>query len=39
MSRRFILTPSAARDIDEILEYVLESSGASRALHVHQRLL
>lgn len=38
MTRSFILTPSASRDIDGILEYVLEQSGLSRALHVHQKL-
>jgi antitoxin ParD1/3/4/toxin ParE1/3/4 len=34
----FVLTPSASRDIDGILEYVLEHSGANRALRVQQRL-
>ncbi len=38
MTSRFVLTPSAARDLDEILEYVLEHSGAGLALHVHRRL-
>ncbi len=38
MSRRFVLTPSASRDIDAILEYVLEKSGPDRARHVHERL-
>jgi antitoxin ParD1/3/4/toxin ParE1/3/4 len=38
MTGPFILTPSAARDLDEILEYVLEHGGASPALHVHDRL-
>lgn len=38
MKRRFILTPSAARDVDDILTYVLENSGPNRALHVHKRL-
>lgn len=35
MTGPFILTPSAARDLDEILEYVLEHGGATPALHVH----
>ena len=34
----FVLTPSAARDLDEILNHVLEHGGANRALHVHKRL-
>lgn len=38
MTGPFILTPSAARDLDEILEYVLEHSGANPALHVHNCL-
>jgi plasmid stabilization system protein ParE len=38
MTSPFILTPSAARDLDEILEYVLEHGGANPALHVHARL-
>jgi plasmid stabilization system protein ParE len=38
MTRSFALTPSATRDIDAILEYVLEHGGASAALHVHKRL-
>jgi len=38
MTSPFVLTPSAARDLDEILEYVLEHSGADRARHVHERL-
>lgn len=38
MTGPFILTPSAARDLDEILEYVLEHGGANPALHVHNRL-
>ena len=38
MTGSFILTPSASRDIDGILEYVLEHSGPRRALHVHTRL-
>ena len=36
MIGRFILTPSAVRDIDSILEY--ENSGPNIALHVHERL-
>src|SRR5438477_3635433 len=39
MSHRFVLTPSASRDIDEILEYILEHSSPEMANHVHQRLL
>lgn len=38
MTGPFILTPSAARDLDEILEYVLEHSGANPALHVNKCL-
>lgn len=38
MTGPFILTPSAARDLDEILEYVLEQGGPNAALHVHERL-
>lgn len=38
MKRSFRLTPLAARDIDEILSYILERSGPARALHVHKRL-
>jgi len=38
MTGPFILTPSAARDLDEILEYVLEHGGANPALHVHECL-
>ena len=38
MTGPFILTPSAVRDLDEILEYVLEHGGANPALHVHNRL-
>lgn len=38
MTGSFILTPSASRDIDGILEYVLEHSGPNRALHVHRKL-
>ena len=38
MSRSFTLTRSAARDLDEILEFVLRSSGPARALRVHKRI-
>lgn len=38
MTGPFTLTPSAARDLDEILEYVLEHGGANPALHVHECL-
>jgi plasmid stabilization system protein ParE len=38
MTGSFILTPSAARDLDELLEYVLEQGGPNAALHVHHRL-
>ena len=38
MNPGYVLTPSAARDLDEIFSYVLERSGPRRALHVHQRL-
>lgn len=38
MTARYLVTPSALRDIDAILEFVLENSGPSRALHVHRRL-
>lgn len=38
MTGAFILTPSAARDLDGILEYVFSRGGANAALHVHQRL-
>src|SRR5262245_6931833 len=38
MNGSFLLTPAATRDIDHILEYILEHSGANRALHVHRRL-
>jgi len=38
MGSSFILIPSASRDIDEIIEYVLNHSGPTRALHVHQRI-
>jgi len=39
MTGPFILTPSAARDVDEILGYVLEQSGPHSALHVREHLL
>lgn len=38
MTSPFVLTQSAARDVDEILEYVLEQSGIGAALQVHDRL-
>jgi antitoxin ParD1/3/4/toxin ParE1/3/4 len=38
MTGPFVLTPSAARDLDGIFEYVLENSGANSALHVYDRL-
>ena len=38
MSGTFILTPSAARDLDDILGYVLEHGGATTALHVYECL-
>lgn len=38
MTGSFIITLSASRDIDGILEYVLEHSSPKRALHVHKRL-
>lgn len=38
MTRSFVLTPAASRDIDGILEYVLEHSGPNRAMHVHGKL-
>ena len=38
MSTSFVLTRAAARDLDEIIEYVLEHSGVDMALHVHARL-
>lgn len=37
MTGRFILTASAARDLDQIFEYVLEHGGPNPALHVHNR--
>ncbi len=38
MTRSFVLTPSASRDIDGILEYIIEQSGANRALGVYRKL-
>lgn len=38
MSSSFVFTPSATRDIDEILEYVLDRDGSGRALHVYEKL-
>ena len=38
MSRRFVLSTPASRDLDEILAYVIESSGERRAQHVAARL-
>ena len=38
MTGSFTLTPSTSRDIDGILEYVLEQSGPNRALDVHRKL-
>jgi len=38
MTGPFVLIPSAARDLDEILEYVLEHGGAGPALHLHNCL-
>lgn len=38
MTDSFVLTPSAARDLDEILEYVLQRGKIGRALHVCDRL-
>jgi plasmid stabilization system protein ParE len=38
MTCTFILTPSAARDLDDILGYVLEHGGANPALHVYECL-
>lgn len=38
MSRRFVLSTPASKDLDEILAYVLEQSGTERALHVVDRL-
>ena len=34
MSRRFVLSAPASRDLDEILTYVLQQSGPRRARHV-----
>ncbi len=38
MRRDFVLSGPAQRDIEELLDYVSETSGPSRALHVHQAL-
>lgn len=38
MSRRFILSSPASQDLDDLLDYVLENSGESRAQHVAERL-
>ncbi len=38
MSRPFILSGPAVRDLDEILSYALEQSGPQRAQHVSDRL-
>ena len=38
MTRSFVLTPSAVRDIDGILAYVLEHGGPGQALYVHGAL-
>jgi plasmid stabilization system protein ParE len=38
MTRAFVLTPAATRDIDEILTYILEHSGQAHALRVHGEL-
>lgn len=38
MSRQFLLSAAAARDLDEILTYVLEQDGPQRAQHVADRL-
>ena len=37
MSRRFVLSVTAAQDLDEILAYVLEKSGLAHARHVAER--
>ena len=36
MTRTFPVTPSACHDLDDIFEYVLETSGPNRALHVYR---
>jgi toxin ParE1/3/4 len=36
--RRFILSAPAARELDELLEYVLHNSGPRRAQHVADKL-
>jgi plasmid stabilization system protein ParE len=38
MPSLYLLTPSASRDVDEILEYVLENDGALRAIHLYEKL-
>lgn len=38
MTASYLLTPSATRDLDDILSYVLENSGPERAMHVHAKL-
>ena len=38
MSQRFFLTPSAARDLDDVLTYVLEQSGVERARRLYDHL-
>lgn len=38
MSRRFVLSKPASRDLDESLAYVFEASGERRAQHVAERL-
>lgn len=38
MSRRFLLSPLAAQDLDDILSYVFEPSGPRQAEHVANRL-
>jgi len=37
MANRFVLSPLAAQDLDDILYYVLEQSGPVRAQHVAAR--
>jgi len=38
MTGPFILTAAAARDLDDIFQYMLEHGGATAALRVHERL-
>ncbi len=38
MSRPFLLAPSAARDLDDILEYALNRGGPAYALRIHRSL-